>query len=237
MDVMQSIWNRIETQLQRLAPEVREHLWPGASEATLRQVETWIPIELPEEVKAVYRIHDGQAEPTIRRVEDYASLSLLFGIEIPEEVKAYYRRPDVPRCTGALVDGWSFLSLKRLCYYWLIQRNDLGLPVSWSNSPVTWSTLECASVIWHPNWLPFMLHASGLQYCIDLAPGPHGRMGQILLYNDRYDDVSGPFGPSPFLKVVAPGIQEFFSALANDLEVGRYAFDEATEMLWSKEML
>lgn len=151
-------------------------------------------------------------------------------------MKAFYHRPDVPRCTGVLVDGWSFFSLKRLCYYWLIQRNDLGLPVSSSNPPVAWPTLECASVLWHPNWLPFMQHGSGPQYCIDLAPGPHGRMGQILLYNDRYHDTPGPFGRAPSLQVVAPGIQEFFSTLANDLEAGRYAFDEATEMLWSKEM-
>jgi hypothetical protein len=35
---------------------------------------------------------------------------------------------------------------------------------------------------------------------------------------------------------VAPGIQEFFLSLTNDLEAGSYIFDEATGILWDKEM-
>lgn len=54
---MQAIWKRIEAQLQLLAPKVREHLQPGASEDTLRWVEEYMSIELPEEFKAVYQVH------------------------------------------------------------------------------------------------------------------------------------------------------------------------------------
>src|SRR5690349_9473850 len=95
---MHEIWSRIETMLKKLAPEIYSSLQPGASETTLGQVEAFIPITLPQEVKALYRLHDGQADRTY-----------------------------LEECTG-LVNGWLFLPLKQMCYAWLMDRNDLGLP-------------------------------------------------------------------------------------------------------------
>ncbi|GHO96575.1 hypothetical protein KSF_066230 [Reticulibacter mediterranei] len=77
----------------------------------------------------------------------------------------------------------------------------------------------------------------GPAYCIDLAPGPNGRRGQILFHNDRYRDYPDPLAPDHgSIRVVAQGIEEFFSNLADDLGSGVYTFDEATGMLWSKQM-
>jgi cell wall assembly regulator SMI1 len=191
---MQDIWKRIEAQLQHLAPSVKEGLRPGASEALLRQIEEYIPITLPEEVKALYRIHDGQ--------------------------------------TGLLINQWYFLSLKKMCVAWLLQGTDYGIPVE---SPTQGAYY---AGYWHAHWLPFMGNSMGPMYCIDLAPGPEGRMGQILFYKEnRSREYPDPLSPGrSSIRVVASGIEEFFSNLANDLEAGIYTFDEETGMLWSQDM-
>jgi cell wall assembly regulator SMI1 len=203
--MLPAIWDRIERLLQQLAPPIRESLQPGASETTLHQVEVFLPVTLPEEVKTLYRIHDGQGDHN------------------------YYRE-----CTG-LVDGWFFSPLLTLCHSWLINRLDFGLPGGHTHFPCL--TRERASVDWHPQWLPFMSHQMGPAYCIDLAPGPTGRRGQILFHNDCYCNYPDPHAPGhSSIRVVASGIEEFFSKLADDLEVGVYTFDEATGRLWSKQM-
>jgi len=59
---MQSIWGQLEMQLQHSIPDVGKHFRSGALESTIQWVEEWLPVALPEEVKAFYRIHDGQSE-------------------------------------------------------------------------------------------------------------------------------------------------------------------------------
>jgi cell wall assembly regulator SMI1 len=58
---MQEIWTRIETWLKVNAPQVFDVLQPGASDAKIKELEDWLSIQLPEDVKASYRIHDGQS--------------------------------------------------------------------------------------------------------------------------------------------------------------------------------
>jgi cell wall assembly regulator SMI1 len=203
MKMLQVIGDRIERQLQQFAPSIRGSLRPGASEATLRQVEALLPVTLPEEVKILYRIHDDQGDQT------------------------YYEE-----CTGH-VDGRFFSPLLTLYHGWLINRLDFGLPDGHTHLPCLAG--ERAFADWHPQWLPFMSHRMGPTCCIDLAPGPHGRMGQILFHNDRYWDSPDSLAPDhASIRVIAFGIEEFFTNVAHDLEMGVSTFDEATGMLWSK---
>src|SRR5262245_49372290 len=58
---MKDVWDRIHRWLGANAPEVLESLQPGASDAAIGQVEAALGVTLPEDVKAAYRIHDGQA--------------------------------------------------------------------------------------------------------------------------------------------------------------------------------
>ena len=59
-NTMQDLWTRFETWLEVNAPMVLETLQPGATEEQFAQVEKMLSIELPEDFKAVYRIHNGQ---------------------------------------------------------------------------------------------------------------------------------------------------------------------------------
>lgn len=59
---MRETWRRIETWLADHAPDVLKSLNGPASEQDLRQAEEISGLRLPDEVRAAYQIHDGQAE-------------------------------------------------------------------------------------------------------------------------------------------------------------------------------
>lgn len=192
-----AIWNRLETQLQRLAPDFLYYLRPGASEETLQRAEAFIPITLPEEVKAFYRIHDGQ---------------------LP------------------LVDGWSLYSVKSICESWLVEVNNTGSTAPDDHPDLADPTDAHRAASWHPHWLPFMGHWFGPRYCIDLAPGPKGRVGQIIFCNNGYTLYPGTSDHITSTRIVAPSIEDFFATLVEELEEDVYAFDEETGILWSEYM-
>jgi cell wall assembly regulator SMI1 len=57
---MKAIWDRIHVWLSANAPEVLKSLRPGATDEQLRAAEAEMGVALPDDVKACYRIHDGQ---------------------------------------------------------------------------------------------------------------------------------------------------------------------------------
>ena len=59
---MQAIWARIETWLQANAPQVFELIQVGAADLQIRELEEFLSIELPEDVKSLYRICNGQLD-------------------------------------------------------------------------------------------------------------------------------------------------------------------------------
>ncbi|MDV2991669.1 MAG: hypothetical protein N4J56_001323 [Chroococcidiopsis sp. SAG 2025] len=58
---MEEIWQRIDSWLQANTPHIFETLQSGASEAQIAELEAILSIKLPEDVKASYRIHNGQS--------------------------------------------------------------------------------------------------------------------------------------------------------------------------------
>jgi cell wall assembly regulator SMI1 len=58
---MEEIWARIDAWLEVNAPKVFKTLQHGASDSQIQAVENALSIQFPEDVKASYRIHNGQA--------------------------------------------------------------------------------------------------------------------------------------------------------------------------------
>lgn len=58
---MQDIWTQIESWMRANAPQVLDTLQPGASDAQIAELESALAIQLPDDVRASYRIHNGQA--------------------------------------------------------------------------------------------------------------------------------------------------------------------------------
>jgi cell wall assembly regulator SMI1 len=87
---MQSIWTRIEDWLSVNAPSLLETLSSGASEAEIEFLESRLSIHLPEDVKASYRIHDGQTDiagsPFLYGYEFNSLESIFRGWEIEQQI-------------------------------------------------------------------------------------------------------------------------------------------------------
>jgi cell wall assembly regulator SMI1 len=58
---MEEIWTQIDAWLEANAPVVSQSLQPGASDSQIQALEDTLSIYLPEDVRASYRIHNGQS--------------------------------------------------------------------------------------------------------------------------------------------------------------------------------
>src|SRR5688572_21495273 len=74
---MKAVWKRIHTWLDANAPKGYGRLRPGASAEAIRAAEKAMGLKLPADVKASYRIHDGQGnEPGLIGGEGWCLLTL-----------------------------------------------------------------------------------------------------------------------------------------------------------------
>src|SRR5947209_8559740 len=60
---MKTVWDRIHVWLAAHAPGVLASLAPGATGGQIRAAEEALGVTLPDDVRACYRIHDGQKAP------------------------------------------------------------------------------------------------------------------------------------------------------------------------------
>ena len=80
---MKAVWKRIHTWLDANAPAGYGHLRPGASVKAIRAAEGAMRLKLPDDVKASYRVHDGQdTEPGLIGGEGWRLLSLQEIVEV-----------------------------------------------------------------------------------------------------------------------------------------------------------
>jgi cell wall assembly regulator SMI1 len=73
---MQATWTRIEDWLKRNAPETLRALRPGAARTAIAKAEKALGVTLPDDVRELYRIHDGQSPDTSGLFDDWEFLSL-----------------------------------------------------------------------------------------------------------------------------------------------------------------
>ena len=74
---MKAVWKRIHAWLDENAPAGYGHLRPGASADAIQAAEKVMGLKLPADVKASYRVHDGQSnEPGLIGGEGWCLLTL-----------------------------------------------------------------------------------------------------------------------------------------------------------------
>jgi cell wall assembly regulator SMI1 len=74
---MEEVWKRIEGWLDENAPAGYANLRPGASAEAIQAAEEAMGLKLPADVKASYRVHDGQSnEPGLIGGEGWCLLPL-----------------------------------------------------------------------------------------------------------------------------------------------------------------
>jgi cell wall assembly regulator SMI1 len=167
------------------------------------RIETWLKANAPD---IAHALTGGVTEEDLRLAEE------TMGLVLPEDVKASYRRQNGFYAGTFLMQQAIFYDLAGMV------RGQQGSKAFWadllSNAPRSPKYLSgpIQPVWWHPSWLPLTGDGAGNLWCLDLAPSPEGKIGQII-------DFDHEVGPT---KVIATSFQELLSTFAAQLEAGHY---------------
>lgn len=185
-------WARIEAWLRANRPGAVEALREGASEERIGWFQRHTGRTAPAGVRELWSLHDGQTVdmktgPTAPGVFlDVAMLPLL----------------DPSLRSGLVV--WRERSIRER------ERVEAG------GAADAWSSLPSGAVRpvgWSPGWLPLGLDPRGNLLVVDLDPGPNGRSGQVVAFNDG----------DPVRYVLAASWAHFLEDVADELEAGALA--------------
>lgn len=153
------ICQRIGIALKAHAPEIKKALKKRAAEATLAAFEKTIGESLPDDLRQLYLVHDGQkADADGLFPEEFANLDAPFALLSIKEATAAWTE------WKELLDGGEFKKQK--------SQPDAGIRADW----------------WNPKWIPFATDGGGDLLCVDLAPAKGGKKGQVILHQHASND-------------------------------------------------
>ncbi|WP_157736373.1 SMI1/KNR4 family protein [Granulosicoccus antarcticus] len=143
----------------QIGVDLKALLYPGASEADILAVESRLGFDLPADLKALYRIADGQINPW----------------EAPVAQAQFHAGKNL----AAMFGHFRFLSLQealaehqeRLAIF-----EEEGTFEPWGLRPED----PIAAVDWRPAWFAFASADEGNGYAVDTAPPSGGHIGQII---------------------------------------------------------
>ncbi|KAI0407467.1 putative 1,3-beta-glucan protein [Xylaria palmicola] len=225
-------WRRIDRWAEENYPELFDQLCEGCTNNDLIELEHQLDCSLPQDLRDSLMVHDGQergGNPT----GIIFSHMLLDCEEIVQEWDQWRRvnqqyllentvtKPAVPsKAFGG--NGEASAS-----------RSAPGSPGSQKGSwrqdlqarqdSVPLGAIQRAYA--HPAWIPLVRDWGGNNLAVDLAPGPTGSWGQIILFGRDYDTKY----------VVARSWGAFLAILADDLNSGKWFVDEDTNELKLRE--
>lgn len=212
---VEALWLRIEAVWEEEYPELEEALNLGASSADLNELEKDLAVgPLPVEVRQFYKTHDGQfrgGKPT----GILMGLTLLDMESMMEEYALWAKVAErVEKQQFALQHQQGLLSQgdesssasqalrERLLNSYLMHQKSVPADA-------------VQSYYVHRGWIPIAKDLYGNMLGLDLAPGPAGVRGQIILYGRDFDTKV----------VVATSLQELLFQYVTDLEAGNYQID------------
>jgi cell wall assembly regulator SMI1 len=200
-----SLWDRIEKWMDEEYPELEDNLNDGVTTADLNEFENDLAIgKLPTEFRQFYKRHDGQlrgGKPT----GIIMGLTLLDLESIFEEYSVWSKvaerlerannthMPRIPKEGSSKHPGRNtFIT------------NQRSIPPN-----------SIQPYYYYRGWIPILKDHIGNQIALDLAPGPNGNWGQIIIFGRDFDTKL----------VVASSFQEFIWIFVQDLENGNYSID------------
>ena len=227
---VQHSWKKIDRWAEENYEELFDQLSEGATANDVNELEHELDISLPMEVRESLQTHDGQergGRPT----------GIIFGCMLLdcEEIVQEWR-------------NWKLVNEEYLTsppnHHPAFQPKAFnGAPSSSSN---TFSQQQSPNPLWrqhlldrqdsqppraiqkayaHPSWIPLARDWGGNNLAVDLAPGPTGKWGQIIIFGRDYD----------CKYVVARSWAAFLATVADDLNSGKVFVDEETQELKLRE--
>lgn len=144
------------------------------------------------------------------------------GVQFPEDVRSSYLRHNG---NGLLFGTWAWLSLNGIRSEWSCWKGLLDSG-TFDGRKTTTKGSKVKNDWWNPAWIPIEVCGSD-SLCLDLAPGPKGRVGQMIQMWHDLDQ----------RPVEAASFREYLSAYADQLERGDYVVYCETGELDSRNTL
>ena len=222
-------WKRIDRWAEENYAELFDQLCEGCTSNDLNELEHQLDCSLPMEVRESMHIHDGQERGGIPTGIIFGCM-LLDCEEIVQEwenwkkVNMEYLTEPVdfkPAAPSKALGGSSSSSSKP-------QPQASNNP-HWRQDLLARQDSQPSGAIQkvyaHPAWIPLVRDWGGNNLAVDLAPGPTGKWGQIILFGRDYD----------CKYVVARSWSAFLATVADDLNSGKWFVDEDTNELKLRE--
>ncbi|RMY46996.1 hypothetical protein D0865_08935 [Hortaea werneckii] len=224
-------WERMERWLEDNYEELFENLCEGATVNDVNELEHELDCTLPQELRESIQCHDGQERGGL-------PTGVLFGCMLMD-------------CEEILQEWQQWRTVNEA--YLSTNPNDFVIPqaplkafAGSSSSAVPTAQANSADSRWrqelmdkqdsqptnavqksyaHPAWIPVARDWGGNNIAIDLAPGPTGKWGQIILMGRDYD----------CKYVISRSWSAFLATVADDMESGKAFIDEETNELKLRE--
>lgn len=234
-------WRKIDAWAEEHYPELFDQLCEGATNNDLNELEHQLDCSLPQDVRESLMIHDGQerwgtptgiifgsmlldCEELVQEWEQWRKVNQQFLLDtavtnpaMPSKAlggsgssqnqnqsQASSSKAAPPLKTGPNNPSWR---------QDLMARQDSVPPNSIRRAYA------------HPAWIPLVRDWGGNNLAVDLAPGPNGQWGQIILFGRDYDTKY----------IVARSWAHFLAIVADDLSSGKWFVDEDTQELKLRE--
>ncbi|KAK3308078.1 uncharacterized protein B0T15DRAFT_549971 [Chaetomium strumarium] len=230
-----SSWTKIDNWADENYPELFDQLCEGCTTNDINELEYQLDCSLPQDVRESLQIHDGQerggtptgiifsgmlldCEEIVQEWENWRKVNQEFLLE------PTFPRPAVPskafggsnQASSSTAASSSSAPTSPRNVNWrqdLLARQDCVPP----------NAIQKAYA--HPAWIPLVRDWGGNNLAVDLAPGPKGQWGQVILFGRDYDTKY----------VVARSWAAFLGIVADDLSSGRWFIDEDSGELKLRE--
>lgn len=215
-----SLWDRIESWLEEEYPELGDNLNDGVTTADLNEFENDLGCgSLPVEVRQFYKRHDGQfrgGKPTglvmgltlldlEGIIEEYAIWAKVNQrLEKQQYMFQHQQQQKQNQKATSSADASETQG----------HQNKINNSFIANQKSIPPNAIQPYYA--HRGWIPFLKDFCGNQIAIDLAPGPQGHWGQIIIFGRDYDTKL----------VIASNLQEFMFGFVSDLELGNFQIDQ-----------
>ena len=220
-------WKRIDRWLEDNYEELFENLGMGATVNDVNMLEHELDCTLPQEVRESLQIHDGQERGGL-------PTGVIFGcmiLDIEEIIQEWqqwrtvneaylseHRSYEIPQAPLKAFAGSSSSTVP------VAQAQPTSNP-QWRAELLDKQDSQPPNAIQkvyaHPAWIPLARDWGGNNIAIDLAPGPTGRWGQVILMGRDYD----------CKYVISRSWSAFLATLADDMHTDKWYIDEDSKEL------
>jgi cell wall assembly regulator SMI1 len=222
-------WKRIDRWAEEHYEELHDQLCEGCTSNDLNDLEHQLDCSLPMEVRESMQVHDGQERGGL-------PTGIIFGcmlLDCEEIVQEWENWKKVNQ--EYLTEPIDFKPSTPLKALGGASSSSSKAPAQSPQNPMWRQDLlakqdsqppgAIQKVYAHPAWIPLVRDWGGNNLAVDLAPGPTGRWGQIILFGRDYD----------CKYVVARSWSAFMANVADDLSSGKWFVDEESNELKLRE--